>query len=62
MEKLSRQVRRAQERAALKRAVALNPASAPLPRHERRKLTGEELVAVAAIVAQFKQQEWRSAR
>ena len=51
--KLTRQQKRAAERAALKRAVARNPASAPLPRAERRKLTGEDLAAVAAFAAQF---------
>lgn len=53
MEKLGRQQRRAVERAALKRAVARNPAAAPLPRRERRKLTAEDLVAVAALSAQL---------
>ena len=52
-DKITRQQRRAQERAALKRAVAKNPASAPLPRAERRKLTVEELALVATFAAQF---------
>lgn len=47
----NRQRRRREEREALRWATNRNPASAPLPRRERRRVTGDELTTAAAVAA-----------